>query len=390
LKILKMNEKMNILQFSPYFPPHKWGVETVAEEIADNWVKKWYWEVINITFDVWQENKNSYTQKGYKVFLLPSFDIISNFPVPKFWKKEFWNVIKEIKQYSYKNKNTRVITHTRFFLSSLIGWLFARRNNLKWIHIEHGSDYVKLSSKLKSKISYFYDKIIWKWIFKKAEKVLAISNACKKFIVDEFVEREVEVFYRGVVFPEKLPDVEKLSEKFPWKKIVGFVWRLLKWKNVESLIIAYNHILKSWKSNIQLVIVWDWEDFNRLKKLDEDNQIYFTGSKNYEDALAYQKQFDIHIHPSSPWGGLATTLLQAMNYGCYIVATPYEWAKEVIVNWRNWILIDNDSVNKIEEWIINANDYFDNKLKYSDKNRKIIDDSFSWEKNIEKLFNKVK
>ncbi len=387
---LKMKEKMNILQFSPYFPPHKWGVETVAEEIADYWTKKWYWKVINITFDVWQVQTTHYSQKWYKVFLLPSFDIISNFPVPKFWKKDFWIVLKELRNYISENKNTRIVSHTRFFLSSFIAGIFARKNKLKWVHIEHGSDYVKLSSKLKSKISYIYDQLIWKWIFKKADTVLAISEACKKFIVSEFIEREVDVFYRGVVFSNKLPEVENLSEKFPWKMVIGFVGRLLKWKNVESLIIAYNNILKSGNENIELVIVWDWEDLERLKILDGDSSVYFTWSKQFNEALAYQKQFDIHIHPSSPGWWLATTLLQAMKYGCYIVATPNEWAKEVIVDWDNWILVKDDSVEEIQKWISEALIHFDKKIEYSEKNKKIIENNFSWEKNIEILYDKVK
>ena len=157
-----MKEKINLLQFTPYFPPHNWGVETVAEEIADYWTKKWYGEVITITFDVGQESPHpqsfsfggegsirSYNQKWYKVFLFPSFDIIANFPVPKIWKREFWKVLKELKNYILQNQNTRIISHTRFFLSSFIAGLFARKNKIQWIHIEHGSDYVKLSSKIK-------------------------------------------------------------------------------------------------------------------------------------------------------------------------------------------------------------------------------------------------
>jgi len=64
------------------------------------------------------------------------------------------------------------------------------------VHIEHGSDYVILSSKLKNKVSYLYDRLIGKWIFKKADAIVAISEACKKFINNEFFDREVSVFYR--------------------------------------------------------------------------------------------------------------------------------------------------------------------------------------------------
>ncbi len=175
-------------QFLPYFPPHKWGLETVAEEFSSFYVSKWYWEVVNVVFSVWQETppvfsklpphsrgiegevliKNNswkiiwYVKNWYKVYLLPAFDIIPNFPVPKFWKREFWEILKNINTSLNSNlnntslaiplnlrewnKDEKIIiqTHTRFFLSSFIGWLFAKYHKLKWIHIEHWSDYVKL------------------------------------------------------------------------------------------------------------------------------------------------------------------------------------------------------------------------------------------------------
>ena len=222
--------KINLIQFLPYFPPHKWWVETVAEELGRFYVNWNYWEVINITFDVGQDYNNSwleyiiwknnikiwYKQNWYTVYLLPSFDIISNFPVPKFWKKEFWEILKFVWNVSKKDK-TIIQTHTRFFLSSFLGWLFAKYHKIKWVHIEHWSDYVKLWSKLKTLISVIYDKIIWKWIFKNADKLVAISNACKKFINWEFVKnREVEVIYRWLYIKlNNNTQVENLNEKFP-------------------------------------------------------------------------------------------------------------------------------------------------------------------------------
>lgn len=382
-------KKINIIQFMPYFPPHKGWVETVWEEISDYWVRKWYGEFINVIFDVWQIEINNYTNKWYKVFLLPSFEIIPNFPFPKFWKKNFWLVFLYLKNFLKNSDDVRVISHTRFFISSLIAWIFSKIYNLKWIHIEHWSDYVKLSSKIKSKVSYLYDRIIWKWIFKNSDKIFAISKACKIFINKEFIKKDIEVFYRGVEFPLNLPQVEILSEKFKWKIILWFVWRLIKWKNVESLILAYYNLLK-YNINIQLVIVWDWEDFNKLKEMDINWNVYFTWWKNFDEALAYQKQFDIHIHSSSTGWWLATTLIQAMNYGCYIVATPNEWANEVICNWLNWILLENDSLNSLENGILEALNNFDKKNIFESENKKIIKEKFSWEQNILILYNLIK
>ena len=396
-----MKNKINIIQFLPYFPPHKWWVETVWEETGKYWSKNNMWYFINIVPNFAQkkelENNNKifykekiiwYKKDWYEVLICPSIEIINNFPMYKIWDKKYWIIIEYLKDKILEGKDDfRVITHTRFFLTSFIWWIFARQNNIKWIHIEHGSSYVKLSSKIKSHLSIIYDKSFWKWIFKKADRVLAISNACKKFINKEFVSREVDVFYRGLDFSKKITIYENLNEKFKWKTIIWYVGRLYKWKNVESLINAY-YLLDN--KNIQLVIVWNWEDFDRLKLLDIENEVYFTWWKNFEEALSYQKQFDIHIHPSSPGWWLATTLLQAMNLWCMIVATPNEWAKEVIEDNKNGFLLENDNIEEIKRGIELAINNFDKKEKFSLENKKIIEEKFKWERNIFKLYDLIK
>lgn len=394
-------KKINIIQFLPYFPPHKWGLETVAEEIGKHWIKNHFWEFVNIITDFEQnkelENNKKiifedeiiwYKKDWYEVLVCPSIEIINNFPVYKIWNIKYRLIKKYLSIKIWKDQNSfRIITHTRFFLTSFIWWIFARKNKVKWIHIEHWSSYVKLSSKIKSYLSNIYDKSFWKWIFKKADIILAISKACRRFINKEFVNRKVEVFYRGVDFPKNIKIYENLKDKFKWKTIIWYVGRLYKWKNVESLIKVY-YLLNN--SNIQLVVVWDWEDFVRLKKIDTDDKVYFTGWQSFNEALSYQKQFDIHIHPSLPGWWLATTLLQAMNFWCIIVATPNEGAKEIIENNINWFLLKNDSIEEIKKWIELWIKNLGKKEKFSLENRKNIERKFSWERNILEFYNLVK
>lgn len=380
---------INIIQFLPYFPPHKWWLETVAEELSSFYLQKWYGEVVNIVFSIGQEEGiKEYEKNWYKVYIIPAFDIIPNFPVPKFWKREFWEVLKEIGFKIKRDQNIVIVqTHTRFFLSSFLWWLFAKYYKLKWVHIEHWSDYVKLGSKLKSKISYIYDRLIWKWIFKNTDKIVAISEWVKSFIQKEFVNREVDVIYRWLdIIINKDLEVENLKHKFPDKIIIWFVWRILKWKNVDSLIKAYYELNEDIKNKIQIVVVWDWEELKNLKNLDSDAKIYFTWSKAFDEAILLQSQFDIHFHTSSPGWWLATTLLQAMYLWCFIIATPYEWAPEVIENWINGILLNDDKVETFKKWIIKALENIDKKEEFSKLNKEIIENRFERNENIEKYF----
>lgn len=401
--IINYMEKVNIIQFMPYFPPHKWWLETVWEEIWINWERNNLWGFLNVITSFNQENdleKNEkiifeweiiwYKKNNIIHLVIPSFEIINNFPMYKFWDKKTKLIFNYLWEFISKNQNIRVMTHTRFFLPSLFWWVFARNHKLKWIHIEHGSDYVKLSSKLKTKLSIIYDKIFWKWIFKKADSILAISEACKNFINNEFIKREVSVFYRWLDIPDTINIKENIKEKFNDKIIIGYIGRLYKWKNVESLIKSYYLFDNELKEKIQIVIIWDWEDFERLKKMDIETNIYFTWGQSFYDALSYQKQFDIHIHASSPGWWLATTLLQAMSFWCFIIATPNEWANEVIKNNFNWILLKNDSVLEIKNAIEKSILELEKKDDFAKNNLEIIERKFRREQNILNLYNLIK
>ena len=373
-----------VVQFLPYFPPHIGWVETVAEEFSQYFVSEWGGEVLNVVFWVGQEKWiKEYKKDWYKVLIIPAFDVIPNYPLPKFWTKAYWNVIKQVKQ-----RNPDIIqTHTRFFLSSFLGWWYAKKWKKKWIHVEHWSDYIQVSNWFTNKIAYLYDRIIGKRVFKKADSIIPISWACKQFVEKEFWRKEnVQVIYRWLDIPSTLPEVEDLHKKFKNKIIVWFIGRLYKWKNVESLVKAYYGISKELQDKIQIVVVWDWEDSEYLKSLDKDHKVYFTWWKPFLEALAYQKQFDIHMHTSNPWWGLATTLLQAMNFGCLIVATPNEWATDVLVDWENAIVLKDSSLEEIKRWLEEGIELVGKKDEWTEKNKKIIEDKFQWKNNIKEFY----
>ena len=404
-------KKINIIQFLPYYPPHKWGLETHAQEWSNNWNRKWYWKVINITTNIWTEYK--WKDKIIKIeednwnttYYLPSIEIISNFPIYKFWKKNIRNLFKEL----WKDKNNFIITRTRFFLTSFIWWIFVKKNKLKWIHIEHWSWYVKLSSKLKTFIAYIYDKLIWKWIFKKSNLVIPISNACKDFVLELWWSKIKlwPVIYRWFDFLNlvkenkldyEIEEVRKIKEwKKEWKIILWFVWRIYKWKWVENIIQGLQKIQLEDSQKIEkikLVVVGDWEDLERLKNLSKkywlENYIYFTWWKTFKEALAIQSQFNIHIHSSLPWWWLSWTLIQWMYLAPIVISSLNEGAKEII--WKNKakaILIWNKesySIIDMKEAIIKWIETFKKWEDFREVNKWFIEKTFDWNKNIEKYY----
>ncbi len=385
-----MDNKLNIIQFLPYFPPHKWGLETVAEEIWIYRNKTELWKCINIITNFEQKEEQQENEKirfGREIIwykknwtenlVVPSLEIINNFPVYKIWDKKYRLIKKYIKEKVWDNKNQyKVITHTRFFLTSLIGWIFTKSNKIQWVHIEHGSDYVKLSSTLKNKIAYLYDRMFGKRIFKKADKVLAISNACKEFIKNKFIKRNVEVFYRWL----EIQNLEKTKKS--WDIILLFIGRLVKLKGVDLLVKAYQ------QSNIKnkLIIVWDGEEKNNLEKLSKWYNIEFLWFKNKTYIINFlSKNNCIVINPSYQ-EGLPTTVIEWLITWNVVIASDV-WGTSEISKQKDLLLFNSWNQEELTEKIFFT---IKNYKNLQGESKDYVKEKFSWEHNILKLYEFVK
>jgi len=288
------------------------------------------------------------------------------------------------------------MTRTRFFSNTFLGFFFAKfrlnRKN-KLIHVEHGSAFIKVENEFTNKLAYFYDKIIGKIIFKKSDCVIAISKAVKEFIVENFINRgggeDIPIIYRGleIEYIKSIKENNDIKERFKNKLKLCFVGRLYKWKGVENIIKAYEMLPTDIKEKTVLIIVGYGEDIERLKKLSGDyldNNVYFTGKKDFKDAIGTVKACDIYIHSSYRGGGLSSSLLQAMCCGSAIVASPYEGGDEVIINENTGILLKDNSPNDIKNGIIklvNNNELIE---IYGRDAKKFIKDNFDWRSSVEK------
>ena len=322
---------MRVAQFVPYFPPHKWGVETVAEEFSKYFISEKCWEVLNVTFSVGQKSLQSYQQDGYKVLIIPAFDIISNYPFPKFWTKQFRSVLKQV-----KNRDPDIIqTHTRFFLSTFIGGICAKLRKKKRVHIEHGSGLVKGLIWRKSLFANIYDYTFGKLCFSGADQIVAISQGNIPFI-KKFSKTPIEVIYRGLDFPEikrKKQNSDSIS--------LGFIGRLVNLKGVDVLISAFADLIDDYP-DIHLQIIGDGVERQNLEKqvqsLNIQDKVSLLG---YQDKNTLQNQIlpslDIFVNPSLQ-EGLPTTVIEALLAKCIVVATDVWGTKEISDN-SDFILV---------------------------------------------------
>ena len=333
---------MKILQFLPYFPPHIWGVEAFAKERSSAFSEQKKWKLINVVFSFGQpENLISYEQDGYTVMILPAFELISNFPIPKIWSPIFWSQIQKIKA----EKADIIQTHTRFFLSTFLWWLLAKLRKIKRIHIEHGSGFVKGLSWRKTAFAQCYDQIFWRLIFRLADSLVAISQANLPFI-QQFTRKKISVIYRGFNFT---PVLREKKEK-PDQILIGFVGRLVKLKGVDLLIEAFAQLQQEYR-NLRLQIIWDGEEKFALEKQvealgvwDKINFLWYQSpEKVYSDFLPH---IDIFINPSLQ-EGLPTTVIEALFAQCITVASNVGGTRE-IADGEDFIVVESWSVEALK------------------------------------------
>ena len=333
---------MKVLQFLPYFPPHIWGVEAFAKERSSAFSEQKKWKLINVVFSPGQrENLTSYEQDGYRVIILPAFELISNFPVPKIRSPIFWSQIQKIKA----EKADIIQTHTRFFLSTFLWWLLAKLRKIKRIHIEHGSGFVKGLSWRKTAFARCYDQIFWRLIFRLADSLVAISQANLPFI-QQFKRKKISVIYRGFNFTSVLREKKEKPDQI----LIGFVGRLVKLKGVDLLIEAFAQ-LEQENRHLRLQIIWDGEERFALGKQAEALGVwdkisflwYQSPEKVYSDFLPH---IDIFVNPSRQ-EGLPTTVVEALFAQCITVATDVGGTRE-IADGEDFIVVDSWNVEALK------------------------------------------
>ncbi|MDD2537649.1 MAG: glycosyltransferase family 4 protein [Candidatus Absconditabacteria bacterium] len=369
---------MRLIQFLPYFPPHSGGLEQVAQHISSSFVEGKYGEVVNLTFSVGQQKEEgSYMQDGYKVIILPAFDLIYSFPFPKFWRKSFWKGIKEAKQFGADI----IQTHTRFFLSSFLGGLLAKLWKKKWVHIEHGGGFVEDISGWKRAIAWCYDQTLGRLVFASADRVVSINKANIPFISKFTKASKISVIYNGISFPSTL-----LKKKKRKKAELGFVGRLAPGKGVHILLEAIKAIVKSGETDFHLSLIGDGTERDSLESFVKDHQfscyVTFLGKKPRDEVVSFlSEEVDILVNPSFR-EGLPTTVLEGLLAQCVVIATDVGGTREISRK-DDLILVQPKSAEQLREAITPLLNNCSNLQGLSFQG---IKENFSWEKNVSEYF----
>ena len=369
---------MRVVQFLPYFPPHTGWVENISQNIANNIIKYTDAQILIFTSDIWQNVKwyHRYSENWYEVICVPSFEIIYNFPCFKFWTRGCRKAMKDLKKF-----NPDVIhTHTRFFLQTFHWWLWAKFHHKKWVHTEHGSGFVTWIWKVKEAIAWLYDQTLWRLVFSLADKIVSINEVNLKFISKFAKASKCEVIYNWIEDYK----IEKVKDN-SWIVRLVYIGRLSPLKWVDVLLRSIKSSQEEWVNNFKLDIIWDWDEYDNLKKYIDENKlsnVKLLWKKSHDEIInSILPNTDILINPShQEW--LPTTVLEWLICKCVVVATDVWWTKEISDRW-DLILVKAWGENDLKEWIEKAlNDY--EKLIWL--SYELLKEKFSWKRNVKEYF----
>jgi glycosyltransferase involved in cell wall biosynthesis len=272
---------------------------------------------------------------GHTVARYPAFEAIPNFPCPAPWRRGFAHAVKPALDGGYD----AVVCHTRFFLSSLAALLHSRARRLPLVHVEHGSDYVHLSSPLSGALARGYDRTFGRLVLRRAQAVVAVSQAAAGF-VDELAGRSAEVIYRGVD-RARYDAVEPSASLLEWaagRPLALFAGRLIDGKGVADLIEAFAALEDR---SAALCLVGDGPRRGELEALGAarglDGRCLFAGYLPEDEALAAIRAADVLVNPSYT-EGLPTAVLEAALLGRAVLASDVGGTAEVTADGRGAVL----------------------------------------------------
>jgi glycosyltransferase involved in cell wall biosynthesis len=181
---------------------------------------------------------------------------------------------------------------------------------------------------------------------------------------------------------------DKIRKKLaiPRNAIVVITVRRLVYKNgIDTLIDSAEMAIKK-NPKLIFLIIGGGPDFNQVKtrigQLKMENNFRLAGFVTDEDLPLYYNAADFFVLPSKSGEGLPLVALEAMACGLPVVATNVGGISEVIME-NYGIVVPPDAPADLAEAILD----FSNKDLLANKNdqRRMIEQKFSWDKNVEKL-----
>ena len=265
--------------------------------------------------------------KEKNVYRVPSIPFVSARRVGMFYNPRLAKIIKKL--------GLDVIhTHTEFSLG-IFGRAMAKELNIPFLHTYHTiyEDYTHYLGNLG-----VFDPIAKMAVRKisinfcdSADKIIVPTNKVEELLLSYNVKQDISVIPTGIELNKfyksnfSFDEVQNLRENLGIRekeKVLLYIGRLAKEKNIEEILIAMKYYLKD-KEDVKFLLIGDGPEKDILeekaKELGIDKKTVFAGEKPWNDIGIYYQLGDVFVSASqSETQGL--TYIEALASGVPVVA----------------------------------------------------------------------
>ena len=372
----------HVLILAAHFHPYKSGLENFALELGSGLAEK------RIKVDVFTyEHKGTPSEEDYRgihIMRFPSHSILGHTYTLPWFNKEYKKRIKKI----LSTKYDAIITNTRFFTTSYLGMVYAKKlkkkYGTKFIHIEHGNVHVIHNNLIVTLLAWLYDQTAGRMIFRAADIVVGISKPCAEFAKRLGAKTTIVIhnsIHTNLFFSKKTNLRKKLGIKKTDTVLINGIGRLIYAKGLQDTITA----VKGIKNIIVITIGWGpYKEKLEAYAKEEGVNAIFTGSLSQKEVIEYLSIADIFINPSYS-EGLPTCVLEAGAMGLPVIATDVGGTREIISNKDEGILFKPKDITEVKNNITLLSKNKKLRQKLGENIKKKIRNKFDWETSIKKI-----
>ncbi len=365
------------------FLPHVGGIERVVYEQCKRLRHK-HFEPMVLTHRNYTER--DYVFSGIRVRCYDSMNIGFRLGIPYAIPQisSFKTFLKTIKS------NDLIHVHGHPYPSSFLASEIAKRYSKPLVLTQHNT-FIEYNNAWTT-VEKLNDILIGKHVIKKADKIIAVSNATKNYVVSLGADPEkIEVLHNGVDLVRFRP-ISKVKDEmrrelgiFKDERVVLTVRRLVFKNGIDTLLESAEIAVKK-NPKLVFVVVGKGPDFKQVKEKIKQSGLQrnfrLTGFVSDEDLPSYYNVADLFVLPSKSGEGLPLVALEAMACGLPVIATNVGGISEVLDE-DFGKLVPPDLPDSLAEALL---DFFQKDLATLKKDlRKRMEQKYSWDKNVEKL-----
>jgi len=299
--------------------------------------------------------------------------------------------VTSLKTFTKAIKNCKIVhAHGHPYLTSLLAGKLAKFYGKPFVLTQHNTfiDY----NNFFDQVELINDLTVGKETLKEADKIIAVSNATKNYVVSLGAKASnVEVLHNGVDLKRfrPMPKVkEEMRRKLgiPQDAIVVLTVRRLVYKNgVDTLIDSANIAVKK-NPKIVFLVVGKGPDMGsvqmQIEQLGIEQNLRLTGFVPDQDLHLYYNTADLFALPSKSGEGLPLVALEAMSCGLPVIATNVGGISEIMEDDYGRLVPPNNPealAKAILEFAETDFSLLKNEL------RAIVEEKYGWDKNVERL-----